>query len=119
MTARAAFALIVALSGAAAAQEVTSAPGAVLRALDKISGDTQDIEIASGGSATFGRLTIALSDCRYPTDDPSSNAFAHLTIAVANGGAPEFEGWMIASSPALSALDDARYDVWLLRCKSD
>ena len=27
-----------------------------------------------------------------------------------------FEGWMIASSPALMALDHPRYDVWALRC---
>ena len=29
-----------------------------------------------------------------------------------------FDGWMIASSPALSALDHPRYDVWVLRCSS-
>ncbi|MCW8843320.1 MAG: DUF2155 domain-containing protein, partial [Rhodobacteraceae bacterium] len=32
--------------------------------------------------------------------------------------APLFQGWMIASSPALSALDHPRYDVWVLRCKT-
>ncbi len=29
-----------------------------------------------------------------------------------------FSGWMIASSPALNALDNPRYDVWLLRCNN-
>ena len=29
----------------------------------------------------------------------------------------DFRGWMIASSPALMALDHARYDIWLIRCK--
>jgi len=29
---------------------------------------------------------------------------------------PVFKGWMIASSPALNALDHPRYDVWVLRC---
>ena len=104
--------------GAAPAQEVASAPGAVLRALDKVSGVTQDLEIARGASQAFGRLTVSLSDCRYPVDDPSSNAFAHLTIRDSLSQKTEFDGWMIASSPALSALDDPRYDVWLLRCKT-
>ena len=27
-----------------------------------------------------------------------------------------FDGWMIASSPALNPLDHSRYDVWALRC---
>jgi hypothetical protein len=30
-----------------------------------------------------------------------------------------FSGWMIADSPALSALDHARYDVWILRCLTE
>ena len=114
------FALVAALgmTGAALANDVTSAGGAVLRALDKTSGTTEDLEIASGNSARFGRLSIALADCRYPVDDPSSNAFAHLTITLEGVAEPEFAGWMVAASPALSALDDPRYDVWLLRCMS-
>ncbi|MGB0439332.1 MAG: DUF2155 domain-containing protein [Paracoccaceae bacterium] len=31
---------------------------------------------------------------------------------------PVFEGWIIASSPALNAMDHARYDVWVLRCNT-
>ena len=27
-----------------------------------------------------------------------------------------FSGWMVASSPALNALDHSRYDIWVLRC---
>ncbi|MEM8579848.1 MAG: DUF2155 domain-containing protein, partial [Pseudomonadota bacterium] len=27
-----------------------------------------------------------------------------------------FEGWMLASSPALMALDHPRYDVWVTAC---
>ncbi|MEZ5716636.1 MAG: DUF2155 domain-containing protein [Paracoccaceae bacterium] len=29
---------------------------------------------------------------------------------------PIFTGWMVASSPALNAMDHRRYDVWVLRC---
>jgi hypothetical protein len=111
-------AAFVAQTGAPSAQQVASAPVAEIRALDKTSGLTEDIEIATGTSVAFGRITVAVSDCRYPVDDPSSNAFAHLTITHSNSETPEFDGWMVAQSPALSALDDPRYDVWLLRCKS-
>ncbi|OYX45375.1 MAG: hypothetical protein B7Z02_02100 [Rhodobacterales bacterium 32-67-9] len=117
---RAALAIVLALSGAgvASAQDVASAPGAILRGLDKVSGETVDIELDSGQTAEFGRLAVTLADCRYPVEDPSSDAFAHLTIADAATGTAVFDGWMIASSPALSALDDPRYDLWVLRCKS-
>jgi hypothetical protein len=99
----------------AAAQEVAVGDGALLRGLDKISGATTDIELRNGATTSFGQLSVTLSECRYPVDDPASNAFAHLSIAGAGGG-NVFDGWMIASSPALSALDDPRYDVWVLRC---
>lgn len=100
------------------AQDVISASSGTLRWLDKISGITEDIEIAVGETQTHGRLAIKLDDCRYPVNDPASNAFAHLTIRDSLQEAPVFFGWMIATSPALSALDHARYDVWVLRCKT-
>lgn len=113
-------ALGLALWGAgAAAEEVASAPGAVLRGLDKVSGVTTDLDVARGETVTFGRLNVALSDCRYPIDNPSADAYAHLTITDTAHGAVAFDGWMVASSPALSALDDPRYDVWVIRCRSE
>ncbi len=112
-------ALILSLvASTAAAQDLSEAKGAVLRGLDKVSGVTQDLEVESGASVAFGRLEIDLSDCRYPANDPSSNAYAHLVIRDKLAKDPSFDGWMIASSPALNALDHPRYDVWLLRCKT-
>ena len=111
-------ALLSVLAGPAAAQEVASAPGAMLRGIDKVSGLVNDIEIASGETRQFGRLTVTLSDCRYPIDDPSSNAYALLTIFDTTINKVVFDGWMMAASPALSALDHARYDVWVLRCNT-
>ena len=93
------------------AQDVASASSGTLRWLDKISGITEDIDIVVGETQTHGRLAIKLDDCRYPVNDPTSNAFAHLTIRDSLQQDPVFMGWMIATSPALSALDHARYDV--------
>ena len=41
-----------------------------------------------------------------------------MVITDRNSRATLFDGWMVASSPALSALDDARYDVWVMACKT-
>lgn len=99
-------------------QDVASAPGGTVRWLDKISGITKDIEMTVGETQAHGRLAITLDDCRYPVNDPASNAFAHLTIRDSLQEQPVFMGWMIATSPALSSMDHARYDVWVLRCKT-
>jgi hypothetical protein len=100
------------------AQEVVSAPGGTVRWLDKISGITKDVEMTVGETQQHGRLSITLDDCRYPVNDPASNAFGHLTIRDSLQQDPVFMGWMIATSPALSSMDHARYDVWMLRCKT-
>jgi hypothetical protein len=109
-------AALLLLAGPAAAQEFADAEAGILRWLDKLTGETADIELARGQEAVSGRLTIRLDACRYPADNPASDAQAHLTISDSGVSTPVFAGWMVASSPALSALDHARYDVWVLRC---
>ncbi len=109
--------LVLALAAVpAGAQEFADAEAGVLRWLDKLTGETGDMELARGQSASNGRLTIQLDACRYPADNPASEAQAHLTVMDSTRAEPVFTGWMLASSPALSALDHPRYDVWVLAC---
>ncbi|MDO5648032.1 DUF2155 domain-containing protein [Paracoccus sp. (in: a-proteobacteria)] len=110
-------ALAVALAMPVAAQDMTRGSGALLRGLDKISGRATDIPLAVGDAVRYGRLEVRLGECRYPSGDPSSDAFAQMTITDMQQNVTLFAGWMIASSPALSALDDPRYDVWVISCK--
>ena len=108
--------ILAVLASPATAQQVAGAEGAVLRWLDKTTGETADIELSRGQTAQSGRLTILMDECRYPVDNPASNAFAHLTITESGRDGAVFSGWMVAASPALSALEHPRYDVWVLRC---
>ena len=101
-----------------AQQPTTSGAGATLRALDKYTGDVVDIDMAVGTLARFGRLELILTECRYPQGAPSSDAFAGLQIRESGRDGIVFSGWMVASSPALSAMEHPRYDVWVLRCRA-
>jgi len=96
--------------------ETAAGTGALLRGLDKITGRTEDFDLSVGQVAEFGRLEVRLSECRYPAADPTSDAYAVLTVTGKRATAQVFAGWMVASSPALSALDDSRYDVWVISC---
>lgn len=96
---------------------VVQGTGAMLRALDKSVGRSTDIEMATGETVVLGRIAVRLLECRYPEDAPASEAFAHIQVTDLEG-AELFDGWMIASSPALSALEHPRYDVWVLRCNT-
>ncbi len=92
-------------------------PVAVLRALDKVSGRVTDLKVPVGGAAHYERLTIEALDCREPPEGEAEDAFVFLKILDAKLGEREvFSGWMFASSPALSAMDHQRYDVWALSC---
>lgn len=106
-------------SGSAIAQQaVSSGTGAALRVLDKVSGQSSNHDLASGSSVEIGQLTVALRACRYPEGAPSNDAFAFLEVTETETGTSIFSGWMIASSPALNAMEHSRYDVWVLRCKT-
>ncbi|RVT86742.1 DUF2155 domain-containing protein [Rhodobacteraceae bacterium CCMM004] len=98
-------------------RRVSSAGGAVLRALDKVAGAVEDVEMSVGETRQFGRLDLTLGDCRYPGDNPSGDAYAYLTVRETGEDVTAFEGWMIASAPALNALEHPRYDVWVMRCR--
>ncbi len=109
-------ALLLALASPAAAQEFADSTGASLRFLDKLTSETGDVTLSAGQAAKFGRLVVRLDSCRYPLANPASDSEAHLTIIEETTQSQLFAGWMLASSPALSALDHPRYDVWVLSC---
>ena len=95
----------------------TVGKGAQLRGLDKLTGKVADFELDNGYSVKFGTLRVDMAQCRHPSENPNGDAYAFISIYEDQGeGANVFQGWMVASSPALSALDHARYDVWVLRC---
>lgn len=115
---RAALSLCLALTLAspAAAQDFAVSDGANLRFLDKLTSITGDVTLSRGQAAQFGRLIVRLDDCRYPAENPASDASARVTVLDETTQITLFSGWMVASAPALSALDHPRYDVWVLSC---
>ena len=89
--------------------------------LDKVTGR---VNTMSGGIDTpirFGTLEIVTRSCfAHPPEEPPENAAFVEIFDIPEQGEKKkvFSGWMYGSSPALSALDHAVYDVWVLRCES-
>ncbi|MEK0163227.1 DUF2155 domain-containing protein [Phaeobacter sp. A36a-5a] len=110
------FALAMATGVAWAQGAAENGTSAVLRGLDKVNGQTQDLEIPVGGSAEIFGVIVSLQECRFPADNPTGDAYAYVTVRNPNDATVYFDGWMIASSPALNALDHSRYDIWVMRC---
>lgn len=92
----------------------------VLRALDKITARITEIELAVEQEMRFGTLSIKAKYCRTrpPIETPETFAYLEIDDVTRSGDqARVFEGWMVASSPALNALEHAVYDVWVIDCK--
>ena len=99
-------------------QRASATSAAELRWLDRTTGDLQTFIISTHEPVTLGPIEMHLQDCRYPEDELSLDAFALLRVNDARSKEKLFEGWMVASSPALNAFEHPRYDVWVLRCKT-
>lgn len=100
---------------------------AVLRALDKVAARVQTLKVPVGQPVNFGRLEILAKSCfsKPPEETPESSALLYITktdakpkAGVINQKTVVFDGWMFASSPGLSAMDDPVYDIWVLDCEN-
>ena len=97
-----------------------SSTTAVLQGLDKITGHVRTIQATIDQPIRFGTLDILVRTCRKrpPDEQPESAAYLQITETKPGEEAkPLFSGWMFASSPAVSALEDPVYDVWVIGCK--
>lgn len=125
------------IGGAANAATYVKKDRATLRALDKITGRSTDIEVFVDQPVVFGSLKVELKACYQtpPEEVPESAAFLKvdstqavavetMTDAVDAGDVDTvseenpnlFMGWMFASTPGLSALEHPVYDIWVIRC---
>ncbi|SMF80317.1 hypothetical protein SAMN02982917_5044 [Azospirillum oryzae] len=95
-------------------------PAAKLQWLDKVTARTSTFTMKVGETKAMSSLRITLRACREnpPIETPESAAFLEVTeIKPGEQAEPVFSGWMFASSPALSAMENPIYDVWVLGCE--
>ncbi len=106
-------------AGAQSAADAPPAGAAVLQGLDKVTARISTIRAPIGEAVRFGTLVIVARTCRQrpPEEPPETTAFLEI-FDDKPGEAPRsvFSGWMFASSPALSAMEHAVYDVWVIDC---
>jgi hypothetical protein len=120
--------LIVCLAAMASlATPAYAAPGAVLRGLDKISGQARDFTAPVGRPVKFGTLEITVRACQKAPPEEPPEVSVYLEVVDhpvprrkddAPTEKPVMSGWIFASSPSLNALEHPTYDVWAIDCRS-
>lgn len=91
----------------------------ILHGFDKITAVVRELRVPINEPVRFGTLDIVARYCakRPPEEPPEVTAFLEIDD-VQGGDEPRriFTGWMFASSPSLSALEHAVYDIWVINC---
>ncbi len=101
------------------AQEKTDS--VILQGLDKVTAKVYSVNAPIGSVVKFGNLKIIVHQCHKSNPEDPPESVAYLAIIDAKTGEDEqviFDGYMFASSPAISCLEHPVYDVWIKECKS-
>jgi hypothetical protein len=96
---------------------------AVVHALNKTTAKTSNLEIKVGEKTKFGQLTILAHKCWQASLDQKPESKILLEIfedQIDKKQSPKriFYGWMFASSPSISGLENPIYDITAISCKS-
>jgi hypothetical protein len=117
----------VAFTAPSLAQAQAQSRGAVLRGLDKVTGQARDFTAPIGRPVKFGTLEVVARGCEKapPEEPPEVKVYLEIDdkpLAPRKGVETEkrrvFAGWMFASSPAINALEHPTYDVWVIDCRT-
>tara|TARA_A100001011_G_scaffold306231_2_gene321123 strand:- start:1479 stop:1970 length:492 start_codon:yes stop_codon:yes gene_type:complete len=93
-----------------------------LRALDKITAKTSDINILIGEKKRFGYLEIFPKNCKKSLEVNNSGVVAYLQVKDLSDKRDEklfvFNGWTFSSNPTLRPFDHPVYDLWVTGCEN-
>ena len=93
-----------------------------LRALDKITAKTSDIDIVLGKKRRFGYLEILPKNCKKFNEENNSGVVVYLQVKDLSDKKDEkvfvFNGWTFSSSRTLKPFDHPVYDLWVTGCEN-
>lgn len=100
---------------------------AIIQALDKVTAVSIRFAVPVGQQRRWRGLVFRVRACETTApDEPMRDSVAYVEIFAqprARDGAVDprriFQGWMFASSPALSELEHPLYDAWVISCQAE
>jgi hypothetical protein len=92
---------------------------ALIRVLNKITTKSFELKLAKQKPYDFGKLKITVSYCWQSTPNikTENKVFLNIEEQLDQNHLTEiFSGWLMSSSPSISAVEHPIYDVHLLKC---
>lgn len=88
---------------------------AVVNILDKASGKVRMFKIPVAQVSEYEKLSFNVRACKQTDPFQPENAF--MFIEISQNGHQIFSGWMNKNEPGENPLQNADYDMWLVRCE--
>ena len=89
---------------------------AVVTILDKASGKTYTTTLPVNTDVKYEKLNMVVRTCKQTDPFMAENAYMFIEITV-NNNEKIFSGWMNKNAPGENPLQNADYDIWLVRCE--
>jgi len=92
---------------------------ALMQAMDKVTGRVNKITVPVKSKIEFGDFSLVLRACKKRPAEETPENFAFIDVTDKSFGTDEyniFRGWVVSSTPGISAIEHPIYDVWLLEC---
>jgi len=92
---------------------------AIMQAMDKVTGRVNKVTIPVKSKIAFGDFSLVLRACKKRPAEETPENFAFIDVTDKSFGTEEyniFRGWVLSSTPGISAIEHPIYDVWLLEC---
>ncbi len=93
-----------------------------LRALDKITAKTSDINIKLGNKEKFGYLEILPKKCSKSSEESDKGVAAYIQVKDLSDKKDDkifvFNGWTFSYANTLRTFDHPVYDLWVVTCEN-
>lgn len=110
------FAFLISLFVCTVAYAYIDRTNAVITILDKTSGKTHMMTVPVGYDSKYDKLNFIVRACKQTDPFVAENAYMFIEISTASDG-KIFGGWMNKNAPGENPLQNADYDMWLVRCE--
>lgn len=89
---------------------------AVVRIMNKAAGKVQTIALPVGKMADYEKLSVMVRSCKQTDPFQAEDYFAFIEV-YKTGEGKIFSNWMSRNEPGENPLQNADYDLWLVRCE--
>lgn len=110
------FCLLASLFAPISANAYIDRKNAVVRIMNKAAGKVQTVTLPVGKNAQYEKLNMLVRSCKETDPFDAEDFFMFIEVNTESDG-KIFSGWMSANEPGDNPLQNADYDLWLVRCE--